>query len=469
MFKKYSYLIEIPIFYFLVLVWNYLLVPEAPGFIDYEPHPFWLGIGLFALGYGVRAGLFAALLSAALYLSFAWYEVDPYLFKDPAFYVLPSLFLIVGTVMGVLTYRHRHRIEHLSVEQGRLNDEITRLQLERKTARHINAGLEKKIVTQMSSLVTLYEGARRLEPTKLDDFFHNILQFFMKTLELEEATLYVREGAGWKLKCFQGGEEYRHRPEQIQLSQGIIGLAGTQSRIVSIRDFARIRDPQGAFPDFLGECLVAGPLRKGEQGEVIAVVGIEKMSFLKFNSATINLFSLLLGWASRELGQAYLFREQQAKDILDPDYNIYSERYLHMRAAAEVARSQKYYLPLVFGWVRVEGLEAYPKEQQLKIRLEVAGLLKACCREIDVVSRSETNEVRTDFALLLITVSEAQTQEIRACILKTSRELFPEQAHITLRVGLAHFSPQNCTLTGLMKQALLELEHGLPTEQAGNN
>ena len=184
--KKFSPFLEILVFYSLLAVVNWKFVPEAPAFFEIEPHPYWLGILLFGFRYGIGCGLAARLTAAALYLGLSWVFIEKYLFFDASFYALPTWFIMGGTVIGLGVQRYQQKIGALQKEKATALQNEQPLRDEIKTLREINAGLEKKIVSQMASVMTLYEGSRKLENTHIDELYLAILDFISATLEAEE-------------------------------------------------------------------------------------------------------------------------------------------------------------------------------------------------------------------------------------------------------------------------------------------
>lgn len=448
---------EIPIFYALLLLINRQFLPDSPGFIEVEPHPYWLGILIFGFRYGIAAGLSAGVISSLLYFYFSWFYIERYLFYDASFYALPSWFIIIGTLIGIGVYKYQERISRLTQEKEMLMRNETPLRDEIKTLQEINRGLEKKVVTQMTSLVTLYQGAQQLETPNLESLYPAILQFIARTLEAEEASIYLRASDGWQLKESYGWKEYQQRSKWLKGSEGIIGMAGAKNKIVSVRDFIHKGVTPRELPELVGDCIVAGPLRMGEKGEIIGVLAIQKMPFLKFNSATINLLSFLLSWASRSIEHAHYIKDLKTKDILDPQYGVYATRYFMSRATEEVSRSQTYYLPLSFGLVRIHNMESCAPEQKEKLLLIVGQLLKDSCRDIDVVARYDE---AVPFAIIFMTASRNQAVEMKHKILNTFAKLEFKFAQATphLNIGISSFSPQNKHLDSLLMEARNDLE-----------
>lgn len=444
--------IEILLFYAALVVVNYFLFPNFPGFVGIDPHPYWVGVLLFGFRYGVWAGFTAGFLSAVLYLGMAWVGIERYVFEDLSFYILPTLFMIIGTLVGVGVYQYRSRISEL---QKQLSDQQTSIDQSVKelyTLKEINEGLEKKIVTRMQTIITLYEGARSLSSTDLDVLYPAILRFIMKTLDAEEAAIYVQADGEWRLQVNAGWKAYENHPTRLKAGEGLTGFAGAGNKIVTIRDFV------GATPraEFLADCMMAGPIRRGERGDVLAVLSIQNLPFLNFNSATVNLFSFLLDWASRAMGQALDATESREREIWDATYNVFSYRYFLLRAEQEWLRSKTYYLPLSVGFVRIDGLEPLSQTAETQLFQIVAQVLRDSCRDMDVVAKN--NDPNVPFAVLLITASPAQAAEIRQRILDNFEKLQLQDGHsaysgVQIHVGLADFGPKVPSLDKLIHEA----------------
>ncbi|MBI2066559.1 MAG: hypothetical protein HYW02_00600 [Deltaproteobacteria bacterium] len=434
MSKKNSYFYEIPLFYLLLLGVNFVFFPSRPVFLGVDPHPYWIGILIFGLRYGILSGFFVGVLSAALYLGISFVFVENYLLEELSFYILPSSFILVGLLVGGLIHRYHNSLSRLGHEKEEALKNVVALKEKLVTLEAVNQGLEKKIVSRMSTLVTLYEGARRLESLRLEELYHSILDFMAKTLGAEEMALYLRTPEGWQLKEKIGWKEYYRRPAFYQMNEGMTGAAGSRGKILTIRDFLGEGEESSDSLKQVGDAIAAGPLKKGEQGEVVGVVAIQKIPFVEFNSATINLFSFLLQWASRAVGRVHFIEELKSAEILDPGYQVYSRKYFFSRLHQEFVRSKSYSLPLSAGLVHVQWKgEVSRKENRLAI---LANLLRETVREMDVVSLYGEGDVL--FAILLMTASKNQTEEICEKILRNVEILkFP----LSMKLGFSSFRP----------------------------
>ncbi len=457
MFKKYPVIYELPIFYLLLVGINFFLFPEIPSYSGIDPHPYWLGIFLFGFRYGISEGIVSGLLSASLYMMQIWYWGERYLFEDLTFFILPSAFVLGGTIAGVITERSRKKIRELIQSHLFLDKQVKNCNEELAIQKEINTALEKKIVSRMATLVTLYEGARRLESTDSDVLYSSLVEFTAKTLGADEVSLFLKDTDGWRLKTSFGLKEYRQKIDLVKWNEGIIGLSGSGNRVVSIRDFIKT---EGEFPKLMGDALLAGPLHLGEKGEVMGVVAIQSIPFLNFNSATLNLFSFLLTWGSRALGKASYIRELKAQEIMDPEFQVYSKKHFLSRLEQELARSRKYYLPLSLALVKIDGISSPLRhDDQKRLQFFLSQTLKAATREVDVIGLWEEEQI--PFAILFITASPPQADEISQKIRETFGNFdiqLPHEDHpLSIRLGLGHFDPGIGATSQLIELALGKL------------
>ncbi len=454
--QKVSYIYEIPLFYGFLLFLNQVVASSLPGFLGVDPHPFWLGVLVFGIRYGVSAGLISGIVSTSLYLGIAKTTLEPYLFEDVRFYVLPSCFILFGVLFGVVSGTYRNRFSRSKEENEVLKVNLKVREEEIETLKEINLGLEKKIVSRMATLVTLYEGVRRLEVDDPEVFWSVILDFITKTLSADKASLYLRIGDFWSVKQSFGWEAFEKHPQKLGYQEGLVGMAGASGKIVSVRDFIDVKSQQG--PELLGDAVMAGPIRRGEDGEVVAVIGIQRIPFLLFNSATLNLFSFLLQWASRSLGKLHQFLESSELDILDAQYRVYSKRYFHMRGEQEYQRSKLYYLPLSVGVVHIRGLSHYDSQRQKRVMTVMAEILKRQIRPMDVLARFR-EEQDSPFAFLLMTSNQAQALEMRD---KMMASILRIESDLSVSIRLSHFNPSTNGWEALLAEAMNEVAYESP-------
>lgn len=453
---------EIPLCYLCLALFNWRFLPDTPAFFGLDPHPYWIGVLLFSVRYGLAAGAAAGAVAAVCYLTIVWYTLEPYLFSDLTFYALPGWFLLIGTMIGAAVSHYRQQRDQARSAELESTAHIDALQEALALKAQITAQLEERIVTQTSSLISVYEGARKFSAVSEAELYPGILDYLATVLEADAAALHLRTPDGWRLACTHGWQPDAPREPHRAADTGLIGLAGTQNRIVSLRDFAQPGMPTAALPQF-GDAIVAGPLRDGEEGAVIGVVSIQKIPFLKLTSSTVTLFSFLLNWAARSLAQSRYIRGLQAHAIVDPQWDVCTAGYLARRGLQEFERSQRYYLPLSYGAIRLRLPATLPPRQQQRMRYLLGQLLIRTVRDIDLVGLADADG--SDFHILWLTASPSQVDAQCALI----RDRFAELQHAPpaphnapnlfaqceLQCQVAHFTPQCADFSALKTAATM--------------
>ena len=452
--KRLSYLYEIPAF-FLILFAVRSTLPDPAAFDRADPNPYWLGVLLFALRYGLSAGTASGAAAAAFYLGGCWLGGDHYRFEDPEFYALPGLFILAGAAVGrtvdALAKLRRDSEEKLA----ELSDRNHALAAELKTQQKETRAVEQQVVSQMSSLVTLYQGSRELGSLDRKVLFDGILDFFTEALQATETALYRKDEDRWVLYRQKGWPRTDAHPEALGFTQGLVGKAGSEGRVVSLRDWVGTDVEKAWEGRDSADAIMAGPLRR-EDGEVIGVFSVQDMPFLRFNSASLNLMTLLLDWADEAIAKSLYFEELKSRSILDEVYNVYNEHYFRSRAEQEFARSKTYSLPFSMLLLSIPGLSFLPLQQQVNFLRAVSRLLQQSCRTIDVVAKFPAPEI--PFAVLMMTATAERAAELAAAIheayrkLELAKPLEGAQA-LELGIGVGSYAASMATLEEMIAQA----------------
>lgn len=438
--------IEAFTFYLLLIAINAQLFPHLPAYYTVTPHPFWIGILLFGMRYGVGPALFSGAFSAFLYLGLCWLAVERYLFEDLNFYLLPSLFVIVSAGVGLTVQRLHIKIDSLKRKIFSLKEEIRPLIKEVDTLNKVNKGLEKRIVTQISSLVTLYTGTRNIHLTDPTKIYEPLLTFVAKNLEATEASIYLKHGDQLRLHGQVGWSEenIKERPSVIIGANSIAGLAAQKNAIVSIRELSNSEISMGDK----GDALFAGPLRKDENGETVAILAVQMLPILKFNSATMNLFSMLLSWGSHAIGQAYLFADLKARAMLDPEFDLHTSQYLLNRASDEFQRSQKYSLPFTISVIRINEFNQYKTALRKVLLSSLIEIAHRHCRDIDVIAKHPNHE--DSIVILHNTVNDDKASEVMKLV---EVDMTKTPTPTTLTIGVAGYTPRVKSMSELFNLA----------------
>jgi polysaccharide biosynthesis protein PelD len=437
---KRSWLYELPLFYLCLLVVQRAVFKDDPGFHASNPSPLWLGLLLFGLRYGIGAGLAAGGFSAALFVIGVRQAGEGYRLSDPDFYLLPGLFLSVGAALGAVRDTFNHRVAGLESRIEGLQERAQGLQNQVETQQKALRAIEQQVVSQMSSVVTLYHGSQELGTLDRAALPRAALDFFTRALQASKTSLYRVHGDALELEERRGWEAGDGFAKSMPLGRGVIGLAASERRVVSARETQ-------AEP---GDAIMAAPLLE-PNGDVAAVFAVQLMPFLRFNSASVNLLTLLAEWGSESLAKCAQVDALKSRSLLDEEFEIHSARYFANRLAQEFARSRKDGSPLAVLLLAADD-SLLPPERRPAVTGALSRLLRDAVEDTGVVSRSPWAEAR--FAVLLPGVTKAKADDLRESVEKTLAGL---DLPARVRAGVAAFKKDMKTPEEIIAQARAEL------------
>ncbi|MBI3298165.1 MAG: hypothetical protein HYZ75_08380 [Elusimicrobia bacterium] len=429
-----SWLYEAPVFYAALVALQHLAFSDYPYWHGVQPSPYWAGILLFGLRYGMLSGLVSGAASAALSAWGVHLAGEGYVFGDADYYVAPGLFVIIGAAVGGAADGYMLRIADQANRLDDAKDRARGLQEQVLSQQKAMRAVEQQVVSQMSSVVTLYHGSRRLGTLQRADLYEAVLDFFTRALQAAKTALYVPEDGRWVLKGSRGWTDKDTYPKTIELGQGIVGRAGSEKRPASLRDWLVGSFETGAELPDKTDAIMAAPLL-GPDGEPAAVFAVQAMPFLRFNSASLNLLTLLADWGSEAYAKCLSIEELKSRSLLDEEYGVHSAGYFTSRVLQEFQRSRRYALPFSVILARPADLETLPADRRVHYLQALCRILRESVREVDVVARTPFDDA--PFGAIVITATREVAQEVRlrmagAC----ARAGLPEG----LRLGVGAFA-----------------------------
>ncbi len=290
-----------------------LFIPGHWGLLDIQPHPLWLVVLATAIRSSRMAGYVSSVLAATSYSLLIWVQsqvqASPITAHD---FIPPFLVFVAGIVVNELQQAQRQRLANVEQKHQQAAASLQEFTWRYQTISDVKAELEAQLMAQTDSMATLYDVAKQLGTLQSCALYPAILDAVMKVLGAQACALYLRHNEQLQL---QAGcpHLWLGRAQVLNTENTLISRAFYKRQVASIRDCLV---EQG--PDMLTcqDILMAGPLLDGD-GEVLGIVVIEDLPFLKFTPATIQSFTLILDWASMALQNALLY-EQARQGILKP-------------------------------------------------------------------------------------------------------------------------------------------------------
>lgn len=405
-----SWLYEAPVFFLALTAFQRMAFPDFPYWYGVSPNPCWIGVLLFSMRYGMASGLVCGAISAVLLALGVQTAGEAFRFGDADFYVEPGLFILIGAAVGGSADGYMHRIADLLRKLEDLKGRNTGLQLHIVSQQKAMRVIEQQVVSQMSSVVTLYQGSRRLGRLERGDVFDAFLDFFTRALQASKTALYVPVEGRWVLFGNRGWGEKDSYPKSVEPGHGLVGRAALEKRPASLRDWLVGSFETGAALPDMTDAIMAAPI-VGPDGEPAAVFAVQSMPFLRFNSASVNLLTLLAEWGAEAYAKCLSVEELKSRSILDEEYSVHSSAYFLSRVKQEFSRSTRYSLPFSVLLASPASLEGVGKDRQVHYLHALCRILRETIREGDVVCR--TADPDSPFAVILVTTTREQAEEVR--------------------------------------------------------
>jgi hypothetical protein len=286
-----------------------LVVPGHWGLLDVQPHPFWILVVAIAIRYGSRPGYVVTGAAVFCYAFFVWVAPGFRLQAPTVNDVVQPFFLLVGGLVISELVRSQHQYVGILRDENARTREALRGAMQRQQAlAEVNRELEKRLVTQSSSLNALYDVARRLDVLDVPTVYAAMLAVLREVFDAEACAVYRWQGD--RLELAAGAPpEYSSRPAPSELEAGLVGRAYRDGRVVSIRERVVTEGAQALDDE---PVMLAGPLVDRER-RVLGVVAVERLPFLKLNAAGLHLFESCLDWFSTALANAEAYQQAQMR------------------------------------------------------------------------------------------------------------------------------------------------------------
>ncbi|OGS23174.1 MAG: hypothetical protein A2252_02880 [Elusimicrobia bacterium RIFOXYA2_FULL_39_19] len=301
--KKLGFLTDTLIGFVILWLINLVIFKHNPGFIGVTLHPYLFLILIITLKYGYTKGLSAILGSTFIYICCAYLKFHDFNTIFKLEYFNPVIgFIVLGTLSGILidNQKKRERDMHESIEN--LENVINRFQEDKQNLDRQSEELSQRLIFEKSTFSVLYNSAKKLSTHNIHDLFKSVLELIKEIINPQACALYFIEGQKLVLKESIGSL----KRNEIEIDQTLLTAIIKDKKVISIKDAvnqkgAGVFEKHGVF--------IFGPLCMGSNGPVTGIIALSGISFMKYNSTNIRIFTLICDWASIALKNASDFRD----------------------------------------------------------------------------------------------------------------------------------------------------------------
>ncbi len=437
--KYKHFLLETCAILIVLFIINILFFQEDLGFLRASPHPYWIPIILMASLYGARAAFMTSLLCSVLYLGFHYYAYYQAIESFWNFKVLgqPAYFLIFGSLIGHITQATKDTLSEYKQKYFISCKDRDQLKTKVQALEKIKEELEKKIVTQLSTITNVYDFAKKLETLDSKYLYQETLKILVQHLNIKQASFYKSEGNLLLLEASEFRENFCEPPKEINKTTGIFNIAITNQKVISVRDLFNTLD----YPTLKKSPLICAPLYR-KSGVLIGVITVDQIHFEQFVPGSIKLFGLVTEWLSNAIDNVLSIDEIKMKNITDEILGLYNYSYFQKRIKEEFDRSKRYALPMCLVLFKIQKYSNIKKEKQLAIQKLLVTLLQNVIRDIDIFSLYKEEDT---WSIIFPTYPRGAVEKIEQATLAKIRELaiqpYESKDILEVTIAISDFTP----------------------------
>ena len=330
--------VEIPIFYLFVTYLEYLIFGSIQAWViavDFLfPHPYWLGIVLFALVYGFKEGLIAGLLATAFLIGLSPDRFDWNFLEWRETAILPLFFVLGGMLIGIASSLSKEKLKGLSSTNKKLKHQIKELSGITDQLTRTNLNLEKKIVFRLETFQSIYEIAEQLNKTHLEQLYTTIPQLIRKYFKAEQCSFYLVETDGsLSLKSNFGWSDQELYPTSFPADSELVSALTTYKKVTVLAlEKLQSLHMDGCFAVAL----------KTEENSLLGLIKVEQMAFENITQDNIKFLSLLSQWIMQSIVNGLRYAESEKQSTFEPKTGLVREKPFWFLAKKIVASAVRH-------------------------------------------------------------------------------------------------------------------------------
>ena len=439
---------------------NFLWFSHNPGFAGVHPHPFWLVVLPMAARYGFRAGaasgFFAGLtLLGMQQLGHPHQSLRTLLALSNL--TLPILLVAGGILLGEIREAQKKRYQALANEFQHLTAVHEDLSRRYEALNRAKQELDTHIISQEQTLTTVYEAAKGLKSMEEEDIIPTVVEIMVDFLSAEACSVYLLTEDRMVLAAGRDPEGEFHRRPELSLDEGMVAEAVTSRRTVSLNTLT----PSTDFIKLAGDGIVICVPLFNSKKQVLGVLNIEKLPFIKFNPQTVRLASIIGEWCGSAIENARTYQDTRDKNISDDITGAYTYTYFLKRLQEEFLRARRYGQELSLIAFEIVDFQAIDKGHQQDILTVVSLVFKNKLRAVDLFFHD--HDASRYFIILPGTplagvqvVNRKMIEEIEAFKFRPYQD--NDSRSLSIRTGITAFVKTMQQPDEMIKQALDEIQ-----------
>ena len=428
---------------FLVVL-NAAFFPDDPGYLSVSPHPFLFLVILIASRYGTFDGFICGLLCASVFVGYLFWNKDLAglnVTAEWSQFIPAYLFILLGLLLGEIREVANREVSRLQVETGSLirrNDDVVR---ENALLMQVKDELQQRVLSADDPLSEFYQSAQRLQTLRPDEAYPAVMDLVGRFTGAEKFALYQLADVPSTLVGAPGGRVFTLRQSRgwsnpTEFEDRLDETHPAVARAVERREVTVVKE--AVTDSSKGDILACAPMVDASKDEVMGLIVIERIPFMRLTQMTVSHLFTIAGWAGKALADARRFDSAMDARVDDETTGTYNFRFLTQRLAEEAQRVRRYGGSCSYLLVNVVDVDTLGIDERRLVLRETGLLVRKLLRTMDVVGVHRT---LGSFGIILPSTSSVQASIVTSRVNESFRKGFggygSRFAHLRLRMGIA--------------------------------
>jgi K+-sensing histidine kinase KdpD len=314
----------------IYIISKYILGIEE-GFLNMNLHPLFILTGIMAYRYGVHLGIISATIASLIY-SIYYIQLGKdfvVFFYDFKYFKFILIFYIFAFILGRIRDNKVEMEKNLTQEISTFKKNYQILHENNKKLIYINNRMKDEIIKSEESIISLYNISKDLDTLEVEKLITNIIGVFKTYINAESLSIYFTNRSKDYLRLAVSLGKNRKLPDSIKVDEFPEFQNAIENKKYGKRDGTSLETP-----------VLYAPIL--DNGEVIGILNIERLSYNSYTKYTEKLFEILIEWTSKAISNARSYSEKMKQEIYYEDSNIMKKEFFDRRLIEEIKRGEMF-------------------------------------------------------------------------------------------------------------------------------
>lgn len=283
---------------FFLILWALAFFLDFPSnYFHVSPHPFWIAVILISCQYGTAEGLFTAVLASVLYLHGPFPQKMVSQESFDYFFLLskmPILWISSAVILGELRLKHIRECNRYKEEANLAAIRENKIAESYNALKAIKEQLEYRVASEQDTCLLAIGAFKKMEAKGREQMLKGIMELVKVLVAPEKFSLYLVKSGNLQLQAAEGWDASDTFQQTISADSPLFDEVIRKGKAVSIYSSPQVFENQGLF---------AVPVMASEKKEILGMIKIEQIPFLRLRTSTEETLREIGEWVGAIVGK----------------------------------------------------------------------------------------------------------------------------------------------------------------------